>query len=512
MSNIFTLNEYTVTTVLMDTSIHFKVVNTVSQQTYEHPIQLSDINIQCNKNGIYTFICNCFSKIENYSVIFLQKINSLEMKFNVLFDGFFNSNFNIVLPEKKIESNDLIIELKRENEKLKKEINDVENKINELETANDNFQKELKNIHFDYINKLSEKDNLIWTLNNKINELKEYNKNNDVNKITNIFNIYTEKLTNQFKLIFDESKMFDIEHMKKHILKTTMSVDNLNTQVLINKKNAIKYMSEKNNILFSSQRYDLNTIQKFLNKYNIKIYYGMQIFNHVTQPRNGPYDDICKFYTNTNIILNVYISCGSHGIEISHFIGILDNNQRIQMRKKNYEGILEYDTEPISGYFISRNYDEFIRSNIIYKIPYHVYLDYLSCMSETEINDIVLKMKNKTENNNSNVNSSVDLSSFWNEDGNINDVIEIKETSKCMSKYLKDGDQVRHKTCGGDIWHATYNCHCNKLLRNNEKYSSPKDFLIAHIRYCRRPVHKSPDGMEECECYRDGKWIKLCDL
>lgn len=285
MSNIFTLDEYNVTTILIDNSIYFRVIDTNSLKTYEHSIQMSDINMSCNKNTIYTFIFNCFSKMVNHNVIFLEKINSLKIKFNIIYDDFFDINFNIILPEKKIEMNDLIIKLKRENDRLKKEINEEQGMILNLH----------KNINEN-----------ISILENKINELKIENNN-----------------------------------FKKEI--------------------------------------------------------------------NNMHIEINKFKKNDK-----------------------DNNVECYM-------------------------DSCIN---------------IDCYMDSYINNTINNFD--------------------------------------MSKYLKNGEKIRH-ILRDSTWYAAYDLENNKLIINDEKYNSPQDFLRAHFKYLKKPIHKTADGWKECECYRDGKWIPIYD-
>lgn len=142
MSNNFVFDEYNITTTLTELSVYMRVMNNVSYQCYENILQLRDINLPFKKNHIYDIICNCFNKKENYDVIFTIKNNSLLLAFNILFEGIFESNFNLILPEKKLsEENNLTLNINKIEIEYKKEVENLKKEIEKMKTE---YEKKLE--------------------------------------------------------------------------------------------------------------------------------------------------------------------------------------------------------------------------------------------------------------------------------------------------------------------------------------------------------------------------------
>jgi hypothetical protein len=129
MSNNFILDEYNITTTLTELSVFMRVLNNVSYQSYENTIHLRDINLPFKKNHIYDVLTNCFNKKENYDVVFNIKNNALNLTFNVLFEGMFESTFSIILPEKKMtEDSNITLNINKIEVAYKKEIENLKDR------------------------------------------------------------------------------------------------------------------------------------------------------------------------------------------------------------------------------------------------------------------------------------------------------------------------------------------------------------------------------------------------
>lgn len=152
MSFNFQINSFNITTSLTDFSVYIRVLNNVSCQCYENNINIRELNLPFSKEQVYSILNKCFMKKPNYEVIFLIKNDVLNLTFNILLEGLYKLNFNVILKE-KILSNDseLTLNINQIDIKYAEKVKDLEDKVKNLENLEDKI-KDLENI----INNLSE--------------------------------------------------------------------------------------------------------------------------------------------------------------------------------------------------------------------------------------------------------------------------------------------------------------------------------------------------------------------
>lgn len=138
MSSNFKIDNFNITTSLTDSSVYMRVLNNISFQCYENNVDIRDLKLPFPKEQIYDILNKCFSKTLNYDVIFLVKNDMLNLTFNILLEGLYKLNFNVILKE-KILSNDteLTVNINQIDAKYEEKIKELENKIKELNTIVD---------------------------------------------------------------------------------------------------------------------------------------------------------------------------------------------------------------------------------------------------------------------------------------------------------------------------------------------------------------------------------------
>ena len=207
----YKINNFNITLSPIDNVIYIKVVDDISFQTYENNIDFDDIKLPFDKNDILNIICDCFSLKENCTVSFLIKHNCMKLTFDILFNLKYKYNFDIVLNEKKINT-----ELK-----YNKEIYDLqlkyENTISTLENNNKNFERLISDREYK-MKELLRIINILECENNNYEGLmlEKENKITELLQTINILecknNISTqEKKNNKFKTFMSEKENLDIE-------------------------------------------------------------------------------------------------------------------------------------------------------------------------------------------------------------------------------------------------------------------------------------------------------------
>lgn len=105
MSETFNYNNYSIVASLNEQSIYLKINDTVNFLSYEGNIDLKELRVSIDLEGVYKIIVNCFKKESNYSVTNSVNSGILKLVFNALFGGFLKINFEVLLRE-KLMSND----------------------------------------------------------------------------------------------------------------------------------------------------------------------------------------------------------------------------------------------------------------------------------------------------------------------------------------------------------------------------------------------------------------------
>jgi hypothetical protein len=87
-----------------------------------------------------------------------------------------------------------------------------------------------------------------------------------------------------------------------------------------------------------------------------------------------------------------------------------------------------------------------------------------------------------------------------------------KSICRIMSKYFKDGQQIRHCIANAKIWIGQYNLANNNIVCDGKIYTSLSGFARAH--YLQERPHRNPNanGWVECECEVNAEWISTDKL
>jgi hypothetical protein len=134
-SNIYNINNFSITTSLNEMFIYFRVVNTLTYQCFEDNINITEINLPFNNQKKYLIISKCMNNNDNnYKVHLLINKNVLNLDFYVIFDTDFEIKFDIILKETimKFDSKMTLNFYKIEDENNRK-VRILENRIEYLE-------------------------------------------------------------------------------------------------------------------------------------------------------------------------------------------------------------------------------------------------------------------------------------------------------------------------------------------------------------------------------------------
>ena len=105
MSETFSYKNYSIVASLNERSIYLKVIDTVNFLSYEGNVDLKELRVSIDLEGVYKIIINCFKEESNYSVTISVNSGVLKLAFNALIGGFLKMNFDVLLRE-KLMSND----------------------------------------------------------------------------------------------------------------------------------------------------------------------------------------------------------------------------------------------------------------------------------------------------------------------------------------------------------------------------------------------------------------------
>ena len=134
-SNTYQFNDYSITTSLFEMSVYVRVVNTLSFQCFEDNVDITQLNLPFNNKHMYDILSKCFNNDnKNYVVMFTMNKGVLYLNFKILFDGYFNVNFDFILPEIIMKSDSkMTLNLHRIEEENNKKVEFLENRIHKLE-------------------------------------------------------------------------------------------------------------------------------------------------------------------------------------------------------------------------------------------------------------------------------------------------------------------------------------------------------------------------------------------
>ena len=221
-------------------NIYFKLkklnesIDYIYKNKFKIELFINILELNPNKYCNYELILKIFDKLYNKNNILIDEIDvdniHLKIKYSILYDDIekeiklykeymnINDKINIMYNQLKLlnTNNNNNIELKKENEEMKKEINELKLKLNKKENNNDinninenmineTIDKKIDKIIKNYNNEFKDKDKKIMELNNKIinqeNEIKNKNKqieliNKKLENMNNILNDYQNNINN----------------------------------------------------------------------------------------------------------------------------------------------------------------------------------------------------------------------------------------------------------------------------------------------------------------------------
>ena len=155
MSETFSYKNYSIVASLNERSIYLKVIDTVNFLSYEGNVDLKELRVSIDLEGVYKIIINCFKEESNYSVTISVNSGVLKLAFNALIGGFLKMNFDVLLRE-KLMSNDgqLTLNFNKLEQKqaqaidmLTKKCADLEDSVNKMQQIIDCCQIFMSNIY-----------------------------------------------------------------------------------------------------------------------------------------------------------------------------------------------------------------------------------------------------------------------------------------------------------------------------------------------------------------------------
>jgi len=313
-------------------NIYFKLkkLNESIDYIYKNKFKITSfiniLELNPNKYSNYELILKIFDKLYNKNIIIIDEIDedniNMKIKYSILYDDIekeiklykeymnINDKINIMYNQLKLININNNNELKKENEEMRKEINQLKLKLNKKENNNINLNENMINEIIDkkidkIINNynIKDKDKKIIELNNKIinqeNEIKNKNKeieliNKKLENINNILNNYQNNINNLNQKINENNNNNKNEKY-------------FNDKIKEEKENIINNINNKYNELkeIINKKIEINDLEK-INEYEKKINYKF-----IKEPQNLKYKyDII----NTNIkygygdIFEIFIS------------------------------------------------------------------------------------------------------------------------------------------------------------------------------------------------------------
>ena len=136
MSETFNYNNYSVVLSLNERAIYLKIIDTINFLSYEGNVDLKELRVSIDLEGVYKIMINCFEEEINYSVTISVNTGVLKLAFNALIGGFLKMNFDILLRE-KLMSNDgqLTLNFNKLEQKQAQAIEILTKKCTDLETS-----------------------------------------------------------------------------------------------------------------------------------------------------------------------------------------------------------------------------------------------------------------------------------------------------------------------------------------------------------------------------------------
>ena len=402
-----------------------------------------------------------------------------------------NTNFNNILNEKnellkkcdeltifkeKKNSNEIILnseikKLKNENENLKK-INENISKTNKIlneniEIINNKIEIQLNNISNENLISLSEKNNMINNLNEKILEIQNENNNNnieikeyknEINKLNNEINFFIEnenKFNNEINNLKNKIKEISIKKIINENVNN--NIDEINKNYLLHidylKKEKINVENKLNNLnkKFIEIENENFNLKNTINNLNTKI----NEINNINLELKNEIENFDKknelLLINNELLKNIQFYLKQ--IDQIHFFNNNNNNNNI----KNEITILNEINEKLNMKFSSENNsiafnEEFAEleqkeNSQLYEMLI-LFLINLQSMNKIEIQKIFSELTteiNKKENfNNSYSNNITNLTSNVNtmSNYNLNKFDELKNVLE--ERYLKYEERIKN--------------------------------------------------------------------
>ncbi len=263
---------------------------------YAHILYISNIELLRNNEELYSIISNIIYSLHKTSHL----IVSSEIKFNEL-------DLDDQLKSVLLQSRQIIVkEIKEEkNETLKFNnfadfIKEVKKEAGVEEGINGGMERE------EFIEKL-----YIWEMKNfNVEHLKRIINDNDINKIKQEFEIFTENV----KKLIELHKEYGL--LNTHYFKD----DEREIESLLFDPNSIKTIEQKLNILKDKIKY----FQDFRNNVKIDMYYENFISDSTNHSAYNKISSIMN-YENTD---NIIILTGGHGTGKTHLLNAILNNMQ----------------------------------------------------------------------------------------------------------------------------------------------------------------------------------------
>jgi hypothetical protein len=106
MSDSFSFKNYSIVSSLNERTIYLKVIDTINFLSYEGNIDLKELRVSIDLEGVYKIMYNCFiGEEEGYILAISVNSGVIKLAFNAVIGGFLKINFEVLLRE-KLMSND----------------------------------------------------------------------------------------------------------------------------------------------------------------------------------------------------------------------------------------------------------------------------------------------------------------------------------------------------------------------------------------------------------------------